>query len=147
MIKNTKCVAEGRKQFGFTYSLLLTLPIPRNGCIGFWIGCFSRKYFFRSRTATWMNYYPTVSSTLLKEFLMVYFCHLCFSNNSNRNDEYFCSINWWKHFRVILTDQKAMSVSLCDSSLRLLISLKNTDIWQYKLEERKVNGSGKKKIW
>lgn len=35
--------------------------------------------------------------------------------------------------------------SLSDSSLRLLISLKNTDIWQYMLEERKVNRSGKKK--
>lgn len=38
-----------------------------------------------------------------------------------------------------------MAASLSDSSLRLLISLKNTGIWQYMLEERKVNSSGKKK--
>lgn len=83
-----------------------------------------------------------------KEFLTVFFCHLCFSSNGNRNNRYFCPIYWWKHFRVYLTDQTTMAASLPDSRLRLLISLKNTGTWQYMLEERKVNSSSeKKKIW
>lgn len=55
---------------------------------------------------------------------MVFFCHLCFSSNSNRNNRYFSPIYWWKHFRVYLTYQTAMAASFPDSRLSLHISLK-----------------------